>query len=419
MGTLFYSTLNFRLNKAISIALVAVCLSAYTAEGKARRIPAFQKGMCYPTWDKNSFLLPSSDKSLELLAASGANCVSIIPTWYQKKADSLQMKPGYRTPSDESVVHAIRQAHKCSMAVMLKPHIDLETSEDGAWRGDIGFYSAEKWKAWFDNYAKFITHYAVIAEKEGVEFFSVGTELIFASAETEMWRDYIIPEVRKVFSGKITYAANWDNYNFVGFWDSVDYAGIDAFFPLHNKYDPPPYEKIKKSWQKWVFDIEKWQKKIQKPVIFTECGYRSIDSAAMQPWEWQSSAGNTNLSLQADCYRAVFETFWDKQWFSGMHWWGWSTNPKGGGPNNRDYTILGKPALEELRKWYAKGKGEMEITLPSPEIKPSILEGVSPLEFHLKTGSGIVSQSYIAPEAYGENASNRYPNSNDKIQSTK
>jgi hypothetical protein len=39
-------------------------------------------------------------------------------------------------------------------------------------------------------------------------------------------------EIRKIYTGKLTYAANWDDFDKVPFWKELDYIGIDAYFPL-------------------------------------------------------------------------------------------------------------------------------------------------------------------------------------------
>ena len=112
---------------------------------------------------------------------------------------------------------------------------------------------------WFNNYTKFITHYAKIARDEDVEFFCIGTELTFAVTRTDMWKNKVIPEVRNAYKGRIIYAANWDEYMKVGFWEDLDYAGIDAYFPLADK-GTPKYEELKQGWRKWAKDIGEWKK---------------------------------------------------------------------------------------------------------------------------------------------------------------
>ena len=135
---------------------------------------------------------------------------------------------------DRSVVHAINKAHEIGLKVMLKPHVDLINQSDTLWRADIGCNTESDWKKWFQAYRKFILRYAKMAERTGVEILCIGTELTFATTEKpEMWRNVVIPAVRGAYGGIITYAANWkDEYNKIEFWDALDYAGIDAYFPV-------------------------------------------------------------------------------------------------------------------------------------------------------------------------------------------
>ena len=313
--------------------------------------PMFQKGMSYVTWSDNGFASPASDLSIKSMADIGVKCIAIVPTWYQEKYNSTSIERNERTPSDQSLRHAIRKAHEEDMFVMLKPHIDL-ISDEGNSRSDIGFASDEKWNEWFDNYTKFIVHYAKIAQASDVEFLCIGTELSFAATRTSAWRDKVIPEVRKVYKGYIIYAANWDEYANVEFWDALDYAGIDAYFPLADK-GTPNYEELREGWRKWVKGIEEWALKVKKPVLFTECGYASVNTAAVKPWE-ENRSSQPNPKLQADCYKALMEELWNKEWFFGLYWWNWNTYAGSGGINNKSFTPQNKPAAECIKEWYKK-----------------------------------------------------------------
>lgn len=313
--------------------------------------PMFQKGMSYVTWSSSGFASPASDASIRSMSEIGVKCVAIIPTWYQDKYNSTEIAANDRSPSDQSIRHAIRKAHSEGMFVMLKPHIDLTSDEDNS-RSDIGFSSDDKWSEWFNNYTKFITHYAKIARDEDVEFFCVGTELTFAATKTDMWKNQVIPEVRKAYKGRIMYAANWDEYENVGFWDDLDYAGIDAYFPLADK-GTPQYEEIRQGWRKWAKSIGEWAAKVKKPVLFTECGYASVNTAAVKPWQ-ENKASEPNQALQADCYKALLEELWNEPWFFGLYWWSWNTYAGSGGVSNKGFTPQNKPAAECIKEWYKK-----------------------------------------------------------------
>ncbi len=311
----------------------------------------FQKGMCYVAWDKERYLSPYSDKALESLAATGADWISIVTTWYQRNLESARIEPTENTPSDESLVHAIKKAHELKLKVMLKPHVDLIETFDGAWRGDIFFYRKEDWDAWFSDYRKFISHYAALAEKTGVDILCIGTELAGTSDLKDRWKE-VIRLVRTVYRGPLTYAANWDEFEKVAFWEEIDYAGIDAYFPLSQKEDPP-FAEIKAACDNWMKKIESWAVPLGKPIIFTEVGYSSTAGAAGKPWE-EKSPGGANVRIQADCYKALLETVWGKEWLAGIYWWRWNTNPDAGGLNSKTYTPQNKPAQKILAEWYRR-----------------------------------------------------------------
>lgn len=309
-----------------------------------------QKGMCYVTWDKERFASQYSDESLRKLASLGVEYLSICTTHYQDSHNSTTIKATEKTPSKRSLTHVIKEAQKNGMKVMLKPHIDLLDKYDGTyWRADIGFSCESDWREWFREYEKLIMTYARLAEKLDVEIFCIGTELSFTTQKDDKWRE-VIEKVRKVYSGKIVYAANWDNFKNINFWEELDYVGIDAYFPL-TYTEAPTVEDLKKAWEKWKYEIEAWQKEVDKPIIFTEIGYPSTAHAAYEPWK-SAYSGSPDPELQAKCYEAFFQTVWNEPWLAGVYWWKWDTNVRAGGKHNRQFTPQNKPAQVVLEANY-------------------------------------------------------------------
>jgi len=202
---------------------------------------------------------------------------------------------------------------------------------------------------WKKSYRDFILRYAEIAEQANAEMFCVGVEFSRLSVEKpEFWKK-IIQEVRNIYSGKITYAANWYNeFEKVNFWEDLDFIGIQAYFPLtENEY--PSVRQISKGWNKYLPVIESTHKKYNRKIIFTEMGYKSTANSAIKPWEWienSSAIDNTfSAETQANCYKAFFKTVWKKKWFAGVHIWQLrsdfvANNEK----SNLDFTPQGKPA---------------------------------------------------------------------------
>ena len=336
-------------------SLVLVCMLTFAigcGKSNFEKAKEYHKGICFVTWNKNAFSSPASDDSLKALAATGATWVAIVPTWYQEACESTKIFPTDNTATDASVIHAITTAHSLGLNVMLKPHLDLLDASGGGWRGDIACATEPDWKEWFDSYQKFALHYAKIAEQNKVEIFCFGTELSgTATVKEEMWKDKIIKPIRATYNGPLTYAANWrDEYQHVKFWDVLDYIGIDAYFPL-SKNERPTFEEIKKGWEPWAAEMEAFQKTLNKPVLFPEVGYCSAKWTAKTPWE-EMTKGSVDQDLQADCYEAFYQIFWNKDWVRGIYWWKWGTNRNFGGPSNRGYTPQNKKAQGIIEKWY-------------------------------------------------------------------
>lgn len=315
-----------------------------------------QRGMCYVTWDRNRFASEHSDASIEKLSELGVEYLSVVITWYQDSHDSTEIRRTDRSPTDRSIRHVVRKAKSMGQRVMLKPHVDLEDKYDGTfWRGDIGFHNEADWDKWFESYTRYILRYARLAERWDVEIFCVGTELAFTTQKTERWRE-LIEKVREVYSGRLVYAANWDEYRHVHFWEDLDYVGIDAYFPLSYSSSPSLSE-LKQGWQRWINEIERWLPSVNNmKVIFTELGYASTPTAPSSPWQG-GTYGNADPETQAKCYQAFFETVWHKPWFAGVYWWKWETNTRAGGIYNRQFTPQNKPAEKLIKTAYTSPHG--------------------------------------------------------------
>ncbi|MBD3354865.1 hypothetical protein GF361_02680 [Candidatus Woesearchaeota archaeon] len=322
-------------NKIILILmLVLLSCSAYAAHN-----PDFQEGFTFTSWWYNDYYSSAASDSLDKLDVIGTDYIAVLVTQYMDDITSTDIySDGTKTPSDGSIVQAIEKAHSRGMKVMLKPHIDVKT---GDWRGDI---NPSNWNTWFNNYAAFINHYADIAEANGVEIFVVGTELKSSASRLSDWQN-VISGIKAKYNGSTVYAANWDNYDNVNFWNDLDYIGVNAYFPLTGKTNPTLAE-LKSAWTVHKNSLSSFSASKGKNIIFTEIGYQSIDGTNMHPW-W--SSGIDDEDEQADCYRAALEEFWDEDWLEGMYWWHWYYN------YNQDYDdfgVYGKPARDVVEEFY-------------------------------------------------------------------
>jgi len=202
-------------------------------------------------------------------------------------------------------------------------------------------------------------HNAKFAEENNIELLCVGTELRSSlQMQPEKWKKLII-EIKEVYSGKLTYAANWDGeFHDVTFWDDMDYIGIQAYFPLTSHADPSLKE-IRVGWRRHVRELKKLSRLHDKPILFTEVGYRSDNTATIEPWVWGSALNDTiNLpsnKVQNLAYEALFRELWDRDWFAGMYFWQWHNNDKPNAQESaREFTPRFKPAENTMARWYGK-----------------------------------------------------------------
>jgi hypothetical protein len=257
--------------------------------------------------------------------------------------------------TDEGLRVTTSLAREHGIRTLLKPHIWLTDQTGGKWRGEIRMSSEAQWKQWFESYGTFILHYARFAQEHGIETLCVGTELRATVRERESdWRR-IIEAIRSVYDGRLTYAANWfAEYEEVPFWDALDFIGIQGYFPLGDGASPSTTE-LRIAWRPHADRIEQLARRVGRPVLFTELGYRSVEAANVRPWEWpsRSDVRPPDPELQARCYTAFYRTFWDKPWFAGVYWWKWfPKHDAAGGLTDTGFTPQNKPAEGVMSKWF-------------------------------------------------------------------
>ncbi len=245
--------------------------------------------------------------------------------------------------------HSIELMHKHGIKVMLKPQVWIAK---GDFTGEITMTSEEDWKTFEHNYEDMMLLYAQLAQETHTELYCIGTELnSFVSKRPEFWNNLIL-KIRKVYKGELTYAENWDKINNVPFWEDVDHIGVDAYFPI-SEAKTPPVQEVKKSWVTINEQLEQLSKNNNKPILFTEFGYRSIDYAGKTPWDAKDIEGQVNQDAQLHLIQGLIESVWHKPWFSGGFLWKWFHNPEDlSEMHDNRFCVHGKKAEELLKHWY-------------------------------------------------------------------
>ncbi|PRX56415.1 glycoside hydrolase family 113 [Flagellimonas meridianipacifica] len=245
----------------------------------------------------------------------------------------------------------IEMLKKNGVKVMMKPQIWIWRGE---FTGDMMMESEEDWNTLESTYEDFILTFAKLAQETKSEIFCIGTELEeFVKYRPDYWSN-LIKKIKKIYTGKLTYAANWDEFSRTPFWKELDFIGVDAYFPLsEERY--PTMEELKSGWQPWKTKLVDLSNTTDKPILFTEFGYRSMDYTAKKPWLVDRNQMDVNLQAQADATQAIFDEFWNEDWFAGGFIWKWFIHhDRSGGAEDNRFTPQNKPAEKTIRDFFAK-----------------------------------------------------------------
>lgn len=295
----------------------------------------------------------TSAATLSELASLGVEWVSLTPFGFMRALHEPRVHfigdyPGGET--DARMTAVITQAKARGLRILLKPHLWIS---GGRWRGEIGFADPRDWARWFDSYTRWILHYAEMAERHGVDSFVIGVELRSSQrAHAERWMA-LVDEVRERFSGQITYSANWDDAAEVTWWGAVDAIGVQFYPPLVDDSDPTP-SVVGARIASQLDGLEALSRRYDKPVVFTEVGYRASADALAEPHVWPERAASaaSDPRLQALGYRAFVEAIRGRSWVHGVYWWKWFTDPNTDEEGPTGFSPRGKLAEGVLRAAY-------------------------------------------------------------------
>ncbi len=350
---------NFQSNKSLYFWNILIIAIMTTSVLNAQKI----NGLSFGGPSEAYFNL----EMFEDIKTSNAHWVALIPESILDRS-TLTLVPDeevdYWGITIEANIEFIRLAKQAGLKVFVKPHILLgeplkknkhaNTTKDktrGAeWRGDLVLKKESDWKILESEYETYILKLAKIAQAYEVDLFSVGTELrLFAIKRPFFWRQ-LIQKVRAIYDGPLTYAANWDEYDSISFWDDLDYIGVDTYFPI-NKTKTPQLKKTINNWKKIQRQLKKYSKKENRQILLTEFGYRNISYAGKHPWTHDKGEIHTpNHQAQVNLYEAFFQTFWDKSWVAGGFSWRWFSHTITA--KDTSFSVQNKPALAVLQKWY-------------------------------------------------------------------
>jgi hypothetical protein len=286
------------------------------------------------------------------IARTGADHVALVVAWYQDNAASSELyeHPRYTAPSS-AVATAVRDARALGLTVTLFPIVRLAAPRTAdEWRGTL--QPADR-AAWWQSYRTHLIALARLAGETGAAVLSVGSELsrLDGAADRPVWAA-LVAELHRIFPGRLAYSGNWDHFDKVAIYDLVDDVGVCGYFALALAGAPSTIDDLVRGWRDARMELSRFARARGRPIVFTEIGYRSIRGVAAAPWD-EGAPGEVDLDEQRRCYEAFRRVWRDApaDVYAGAYFWNWYG---WGGPTSRGYTPRGKPASDELRRFFSR-----------------------------------------------------------------
>ena len=264
----------------------------------------------------------------------GVGRVLLVVTWHQSDVEADHLYDGPLSLGEDVLVRVMAAAREAAMGVTLMPILYLDEVGPGRWRGTI---QPRCRRTWWRSYEERVLALASLAEAGGAERFVVGSEL--GSMEGDPQWSSLIQGVRERFSGRVTYAANWDRYSETTLWPMLDEVGVSHYAPWQGSAGA-------RIGVDALEDLRAFGLRVGRPVVLVEVGFPSVASAALRPWDY-AAAGAAAPLLQAELYEGLFR--WLDAQGDDMVFFLWSWFGQGG-PQDRGYTPRRKPAAQVLRE---------------------------------------------------------------------
>jgi len=182
-------------------------------------------------YSKSSYSSMKAKESIAHLNSTGANWVSIPIAIFQDDINASEMRlltemvstmdRQNLSPTEKEINDAVTLAKNSGLQVMLMPK--MEFNFPGFWStaliGDT--MAPYEVRRWFEHYQKIVITIAKWGEVNGADMLCIGHNLNNLAVFQKYW-DELIKEVKKVYSGKLTYSASTNTeYLKSGFWKDL------------------------------------------------------------------------------------------------------------------------------------------------------------------------------------------------------
>jgi hypothetical protein len=328
----------------------------------------FQAGvsLAHRTRLDSGYLSAACGAELTRLRGAGAAWIAVTPYGYLAEGLEPAIAPsadgGPDQETDEAVAEVAARAHAAGLRVWLAPRL---------WtRGAIAAlaYGPAGWSRFFAHYRAFILHHALLAERERVDGLVIGRELATAALQyPDRWRA-LIADVRRVYSGTITYEASCGaEVEGIAFWDALDLIGVSFDAPLAEK-PTGSVAALEPGARRALAALQRVAARAGRPVVLLEAGYPPQSTAALAPR--REGGGAFDPEMQRACDEALVRALEPETWVAGVFWWPWLSDGSAPRTGELAATPRGQPAEAVVRRALASWAGR-PVTIPRPPSRPS------------------------------------------------
>jgi hypothetical protein len=302
---------------------------------------------------------------VDRMKSDGVNTITFVIQHNVQNPNSNDVFAIANTPTDEAIVSGVNYVKSKGMKAAFSMFVECNC---GSWRAVINPSDRNQF---FSSYNTVVQKYARIAQTNGIDYINLGTEMFSLtsptvnSQNTQKWKD-LIANTRANYSGKLTYGGNWgepyEEMSKVEFWNDLDFIGISAYFDL-SREEVPSVATLSSAWTNIENTVlSPLSSRFNKPIVFTEIGYRSVNQAANAPGDWSRPAYFMEDG-QVNAYEAMFSFFNNRSYLAGINIWDVSSDPNDGGQGNTNYTFVNKKAEATVKKWFLDNMPAVPLTL--------------------------------------------------------
>lgn len=295
----------------------------------------------------------------------GANFIRLAPIYYQALPEDNEMKSCSEFPAgiaawcaplpDNELRSWIKYAKSKEMGVLFNLLVDMNDENlTGHWR-----INPKNPDLWLKNYERFALKYAVIAQEEGVEWISIGNELVNLQTKRDYWTG-LAEKIRTVYSGSLTYSDNritrLEPRYYVTFWDKLDALAQNSFYSGSDKNDNPSVHEMQQFITRQMErGLTAEAKKYGKPIIITELGKPDYDGTN---YDFTTTTGRiADTQEQADWAEAMLRALYTINekgigGVKGVFMWNMHLRQNTGRPGIGTRDFRNRPVEELVRIWF-------------------------------------------------------------------